>query len=84
MVRMMVDYGIDADHPLSLIMAVLDNGIQGQRVMDALTECGYVVVRTSKIKTLEGDAKWLRCLKAAGVDNWQGIEVAQEMCFPID
>jgi len=25
------------------------------------------------------DSEWLACLDAAGVDNWSGIEEAQEM-----
>lgn len=25
------------------------------------------------------DAKWLRCLRAAGVDNWEGYDYALEL-----
>ena len=54
----MTDWGVDADHPRSLIMAVLDNGTQGNRVMAALEECGYVIVSIEP--TLEAVAAWWR------------------------
>ena len=32
-----------------------------------------------KVEDLEEDNKFLECLRAAGVDNWSGYDVAQEM-----
>lgn len=29
---------------------------------------------------LEKDSDFLRCLRAAGVDNWEGYDIAQDMC----
>jgi hypothetical protein len=28
---------------------------------------------------LQEESDWLRCLEAAGVDNWEGYEIAQDM-----
>ena len=33
----------------------------------------------SYIETLEYKSKWLECLEAAGVDNWEGCEYASEL-----
>ena len=32
-----------------------------------------------KVAELEEEVKWLHCLEAAGVDNWEGVDYAQEM-----
>lgn len=33
----------------------------------------------AKVKELEDDSKFLDCLRASGVDNWDGYDYAQEM-----
>lgn len=33
----------------------------------------------ARVEDLEGDSKFLGALEAAGVDNWEGYEIAQEM-----
>jgi len=31
------------------------------------------------IASMEKDCEWLSCLKAAGIDNWEGCEYAEEL-----
>ena len=38
-----------------------------------------ITIEKSEYLQLLKDSRWLECLNAAGVDNWQGIDVAQEM-----
>lgn len=40
---------------------------------------GTVTITRDEYDRLRRDYAWLQCLEAAGVDNWQGIEFAQEM-----
>ena len=46
-------------------------------VLDELQE-KYNELR-ERVEELEDDVKFLRALEAAGVDSWEGYEVAQEM-----
>lgn len=77
----------------SLGQAIRDTG--GEARKDELLEVMRLceVYYLDKIKTLEShveqldkrnddmfeDVIWLRCLEAAGVDNWEGYEIAAEM-----
>lgn len=38
-----------------------------------------VTIPKSEYDELKEDSKWLGCLEAAGVDNWEGFDVAREM-----
>ena len=38
-----------------------------------------VVIPAVEYKQLLADSKWLGCLEAAGVDNWDGADMAREM-----
>jgi hypothetical protein len=38
-----------------------------------------VTIPKSQYERLLKDSDWLGCLEAAGVDNWQGIDMAHEM-----
>lgn len=38
-----------------------------------------VTISKKEYKKLQMDAEWLRCLEAAGVDNWEGIEYAIDL-----
>lgn len=38
-----------------------------------------VTISEVEYKALLRDQKWLNCLEAAGVDNWEGYEYAAEM-----
>jgi len=40
---------------------------------------GTVTISAKRYKQLMDDSEWLRCLEAAGVDNWEGFSYAQEM-----
>lgn len=37
----------------------------------------------SELKEAENNLHWLDCLDSAGVDNWDGYEIAQDMYEPI-
>ncbi len=39
---------------------------------------GTVTLSQEEYDELKRDQDWLRCLEGAGVDNWDGIEYAQE------
>lgn len=39
----------------------------------------YTLVKTSYLTNLIEDSDFLNCLREAGVDNWGGYEIAQEM-----
>ena len=36
----------------------------------------WEVLKSSRFEELRKDADWLRCLEAAGVDNWEGYDMA--------
>ena len=38
-----------------------------------------ILVDKEHLEYLEGRDNWLTCLESAGVDNWEGIDVAFEM-----
>lgn len=47
---------------------------------DALSEANKEVLNLKfKVKQLEERDQWLSCLEAAGVDNWEGYGIAQDM-----
>ena len=37
-----------------------------------------LITESIRNEELQKDADWLRCLEAAGVDNWEGYGVAQD------
>lgn len=37
-----------------------------------------------ELESVQEDAEFLNCLRAAGVDNWDGYSEAQEMMWPED
>jgi len=47
--------------------------MNGESISDRLNELA------TKVEKLEGDARFLDCLQAAGVDNWDGYDYAHEM-----
>lgn len=49
------------------------------RAYDALRDAGLYVLEDKKMAVLEKDSEWLVALHAAGVDNWEGFEYAQEL-----
>lgn len=38
-----------------------------------------VTIPKTEYESLKEDAKWLRALENAGVDNWEGISFAHEL-----
>ena len=44
--------------------------------MDPIMEINSLELR---IDELEEEVRFLHCLRAAGVDNWEGYDVAQDM-----
>ena len=42
---------------------------------------GYTLVKTSHLQSLLDDSDFLDCLKSAGVDNWDGYDLAKEMYY---
>jgi hypothetical protein len=38
-----------------------------------------VPIKKSELQELKNRSRWLSCLEAAGVDNWEGIQYAHEM-----
>lgn len=46
------------------------------------TDVPTVTIPLSEYSELLVDRKWLRCLEAAGVDNWDGYDIAQDMLDP--
>lgn len=49
-------------------------------LQEALTSLeGYSLIKTTQLIQLADDSDFLDCLKAAGVDNWDGYGLAQEM-----
>jgi len=38
-----------------------------------------ITITCEEYEALQDDAEWLRALRAAGVDNWQGYEQAQDI-----
>lgn len=38
-----------------------------------------ITITKKEYDDLKKDQKWLQCLEAAGVDNWQGFDDAREM-----
>lgn len=42
-------------------------------------EDGSVTLTEDEYEDMEEDVKWLRCLEYAGVDDWEGIEAAQDI-----
>jgi hypothetical protein len=38
-----------------------------------------VTITKAEYDSLKDDADWLTCLEAAGVDNWDGYEVARDI-----
>lgn len=47
--------------------------MNGDSIRDRLNELA------TKVEKVEEDAKFLRCLEASGVDNWDGFDYAHEM-----
>ena len=43
-----------------------------------LVDDDEVVIHRDELQELIDDAKFLECLNMAGVDNWEGYEIAQE------
>jgi hypothetical protein len=41
-------------------------------------EIKMIAIPRSEYDQLIEDQKWLRALEAAGVDNWEGIDIARE------
>ena len=41
----------------------------------------YTLVKTSHLQSLLDDSDFLDCLKSAGVDNWDGYDLAKEMYY---
>lgn len=39
-----------------------------------------VLISAEEYTRLLEDSEFLQCLMAAGVDNWDGYDLAQEMC----
>lgn len=44
-----------------------------------LTAIPQITISKSVYEQLLEDQEWLRCLKQAGVDNWEGIGMAYEI-----
>lgn len=42
---------------------------------------GYSLVSTDLLIQLKDDSDFLECLKAMGVDNWDGYDEAKEMFY---
>ena len=38
-----------------------------------------VVIEKKEYERLQRELRWLRCLEAAGVDNWSGYDYAREI-----
>ncbi len=38
-----------------------------------------VTISKKEYESLKKNARWLQCLKRAGVDNWQGIDYAYDL-----
>lgn len=38
-----------------------------------------VTISASEYEELLSDAQFMRCLEAAGVDNWEGYDIAKDM-----
>jgi hypothetical protein len=57
----------------SKLVASLSVRIGSLRAIAALAEF------KDEIDDNEDEAKWMQCLENAGVDNWSGIEYAQEL-----
>jgi len=38
-----------------------------------------ITIKKTEYDRLKKDSAWLACLEAAGVDNWEGMEVACEL-----
>jgi hypothetical protein len=50
-----------------------------QYYLDKITALEERLVQANKeIQANNRDIAWLRCLEGAGVDNWEGVEYAQE------
>ena len=43
-----------------------------------INEDGTVTLTREELDELENDQQFLRCLEGAGVDNWDGYEIAQD------
>lgn len=48
---------------------VILNGFKGQTLLDFI----------DALKEADEDIEFLNCLRAAGVDNWEGYECAQDL-----
>lgn len=44
-----------------------------------LNEEEKVTITKQEYDQLKADSKWLGCLEAAGVDNWEGYDYAREL-----
>lgn len=42
-------------------------------------ESDTVTISRSQYEVFQHDSEWVRCLEAAGVDNWSGIDYAYEL-----
>ncbi len=38
-----------------------------------------ITITKKEYEKLKDDSKWLSCLEAAGVDNWEGYDFAREL-----
>lgn len=47
---------------------------------DVVAECNKIIAaQAAEIKQLREEAQFLECLRAAGVDNWEGYSYAIDM-----
>jgi len=44
-----------------------------------MTEEQRVIISLDEYERLKQRDTWLQCLEAAGVDNWDGLDYAQEL-----
>ena len=60
----------------------LESGNNFIKIQELLANIeGYTLVKTNYLIDLTDDSNFLDCLRAAGVDNWDGYENAQEMFY---
>ncbi len=49
---------------------------------DTCYECmtfNYVFIERKEFEEIHEKIRWLECLESAGIDNWSGFEIAQEL-----
>jgi len=52
--------------------------MEGKQLSESFTVNGveFVAVEKKQFDDMSAEIDWLMCLEAAGVDNWEGYEVA--------